>query len=201
MKKLAALALACAGFMATPAYANAPPAPPPVTFPCDPGLITPDAMACAGYYSGNLLNGSAVDINAQIAALASIGFPWSGDWTAVNKIEANTTPLTGAGNNQLDFGQLLYGINYIGAHFGNVAGAPQGQGNVSVFWKVDFGTDGGYLTLDNTKGWSNAVLYTGTPPVPEPATWMMLLLGFAAVGATLRSRRTSLLGTLDLVKG
>jgi len=29
---------------------------------CDKTLTNPDAVACAGYYSGNLLNGSATDI-------------------------------------------------------------------------------------------------------------------------------------------
>jgi hypothetical protein len=29
------------------------------------------------------------------------------------------------------------------------------------------------------------------PAVPEPATWAMLLIGFGAVGATLRSRKTN----------
>jgi hypothetical protein len=30
---------------------------------------------------------------------------------------------------------------------------------------------------------------TGTPAVPEPATWAMMLIGFFAIGSTLRSRR------------
>ena len=203
MKKIAAFALFGAAFAATPAHAVDPP-PPPVVFACDASLTTPDALACAGYYEGNLFNtGGGADqtqINNQIAALKTIGFEWDGNWSAVNKIEANTTPLKNG--NQLDFGKMLFGITYVGAHFGNVAGAPQGggQGNVSVFWKFDFGTTGGFVTLDNTRGWSNAVLYTGTPAVPEPATWIMMLLGFAAVGASLRSRTAVRLGTKGLAK-
>ena len=35
---------------------------------CDLSLPTPDAIACAGYYSGNLLNGSDEEIANQQAA-------------------------------------------------------------------------------------------------------------------------------------
>jgi len=28
-----------------------------------------------------------------------------------------------------------------------------------------------------------------TPPVPEPATWAMMLLGFGAIGLSMRHRR------------
>ena len=61
---------------------------------------------------------------------------------------------------------------------------------MSVFWLIDFGTEGGTLTLENTRGWSNAILYT--PPggaVPEPGTWVMMLMGFGAAGYAMRRRR------------
>ena len=95
--------------------------------------------------------------------------------------------ITSGSSSPIDFGVTLFGLNIIGAHFGNVAGS---AGNVSVFWLIDFGATGGTLTLDDTQGWSNAVLYT-PPGVPEPATWAMMLLGFGAAGAALRrsSRR------------
>lgn len=39
-------------------------------------------------------------------------------------------------------------------------------------------------------GWLNFKLtYDYTPPVPEPATWAMMLIGFTAIGAALRRRR------------
>lgn len=41
-----------------------------------------------------------------------------------------------------------------------------------------------------TNGFSNAVLVT---PVPEPATWAMMLIGLGAVGISLRFRRKRLL--------
>jgi hypothetical protein len=36
----------------------------------------------------------------------------------------------------------------------------------------------------------------GTPPVPEPATWTMMLLGFAGVGVAMRRRRKPVLAQL-----
>ena len=154
---------------------------------CDLGLPTPDAIACAGYYSGNLLNGSAEDIANQQAAIDSLpgDFQFDGDWGAL----AGNTILTLTNGNQLNFGETMFGLTIIGAHFGNVAGD---AGNVSVFWLFDFGTEGAdFVTLDDPTGWSTATLYTtGTPPgVPEPATWAMMLFGFGAAGTALRRSR------------
>jgi hypothetical protein len=77
----------------------------------------------------------------------------------------------------------------IGAHFGNVAGP---AGNVSVFWLLgNIGPAGiSSISLDDTQGFSNAVLYTpgGTGMVPEPATWAMMLIGFGFLGAAMRRR-------------
>jgi hypothetical protein len=154
---------------------------------CDLSLPTPDAIACAGYYSGNLLNGSPEDILNQQAAIDSLpgDFQFDGDWNAL----ADNTILTLTNGNQLNFGETMFGMTIIGAHFGNVAGD---AGNVSVFWLFDFGTEGAdFVTLDDPTGWSNATLYTtGSPPgVPEPATWAMMLLGFGAAGTALRRSR------------
>ena len=167
-----------------------------VVSPCHLGLPTPDAIACAGYFSGNLLNGSAEDIANQQEAIASLpgDFEFDGDWNAL----AGNTILTLTNGNQLNFGETMFGLTIIGAHFGNVAGD---AGNVSVFWLFDFGTEGAdFVTLDDPTGWSNATLYTtGTPPgVPEPATWGMMLLGFGAAGTAMRRsrRRTTALAQI-----
>ncbi len=154
---------------------------------CDKTLTNPDAVACAGYYSGNLLNGSATDIANQQEAIASLpgDFVFDGNWAALDpefKIESLSNI------NQMNFGKTLYGSTIIGAHFGNVAGDAQ---NVSVFWLFDFGSDGAqFVALDDTKGFSNAVLYTtGVGAVPEPSTWALMLLGFGAVGGAMRAKR------------
>jgi len=182
---IAALAL-CA---ASPALALDPP-----VAACDLSLPTPDAIACAGYYSGNLLNGSAEDIANQQAAIDSLpgDFEFDGDWNAL----AGNTILSLTNGNQLNFGETMFGLTIIGAHFGNVAGD---AGNVSVFWLFDFGTEGAdFVTLDDPTGWSNATLYTTGSGVPEPATWGMMLLGFGAAGTAMRRsrRKTALLAQI-----
>ena len=54
----------------------------------------------------------------------------------------------------------------------------------------------GSVALDtyfpNNPGWSHITFFNSGWPdngVPEPATWAMLLLGFGAIGATLRARK------------
>jgi hypothetical protein len=156
---------------------------PAIESACDLSLPTPDAIDCAGYFAGNLLNNSPTDVTNQMDAIESLDgdFTFDGDFNAL---------ISGTleNGNELHFGQTLFGQTIIGAHFGNVAGP---AGNVSVFWLFDFGTTGvDFITLDDVTGFSNAVLYTtGTPGVPEPATWAMILLGFGAAGFAIRRRR------------
>ena len=187
---LASLAASAALLSASPATAGKPriqtlPAP---EAPCDLGLTTPDAIDCSGYYSQNLLSGNATDIADQQEAIALLDgdFEWDGNWAEVEATKV--LMLTGTDGNQIDFGTTLFGQTIIGAHFGNVDGP---AGNVSVFWLFDFGTEGAdFVMLDNIEGFSNAILYsTGTPAVPEPGTWAMMLLGFGAAGYAMRRNR------------
>jgi len=207
-KILRALAIAAIpaalAFTAAPALASPPPPDGTNIGGCDPALVTPDAVACAGYYTGNILNGSSTDILNQQNAIASLPgtFTWDGNWTA---LENSTSPdlvlvqgvdgLSGPNSNQLNFGETLFGQVIIGAHFGNVAGP---AGNVSVFWLFNLTSPTNFITLDNVQGFSNAALYTTEPHpgVPEPSTWAMMLLGFGAAGVAMRrSRRKTQLMT------
>ena len=160
------------------------------TAPCDLGITTPDATACSGYYSGNLINGSPADLQNQADAIALLPGDYTFDTSTWSNVEATKVlTLTGPDSNQIDFGTTLFGQTIVGAHFGNVAGP---AGNVSVFWLFDFGTEGASsITLDDTQGFSNAALYTtgSAPAVPEPATWAMMLMGFGAAGYAMRKRR------------
>ena len=150
---------------------------------CDPTLVTPTAVDCSGYYDGNVLGGNAGKIAIQIAAINELGasYVFDGNWGPVE----DTKILTLTGGNLLDFGMMLYGETIIAAHFGNVAGP---AGNVTAFYLFDFGTTGASsVMLNNTQGFSNAVLYT-TGAVPEPAMWMLMILAFGAVGFAMRKR-------------
>ena len=147
-KLIAAAVLAAA--VATPAMSKVVrstlPPPPNGTLigGCDSTLPGPNASACAGYYTGNILNGSSTDILNQQNAIASLPgtFTWDGNWTG---LENSTTPdlvITALTNgNQLNFNTMMFGLTIIGAHFGNIQDNIGGSGNVSVFWLFDFGTD------------------------------------------------------------
>lgn len=179
------------------------------------GVSTGGAIACQGYYSNNLISSSNIaDQQAAIAALLSTTptdpnpqngyapspFSWDGNWNAlINSTNPffvlDTDPTTanpGLTNGILNFGTNLIGQTIIGAHFGNFPDS--NTPNVTAFWLFNFTTPtAGIQLLDpngrpTTQGFSNAALYQGAA-VPEPATWAMMLVGFAGVGAAMRRRR------------
>ena len=177
------LAVASASF-ATSAYATVEVSA-PTNVGCASGPLAPPADYCAGYYSMNLLGGSPADITAQQNAIRLLpGFSsFTVDWTALtNAGDIVSNGDVTALNNLLSTagGQVL-----IGFHWGNVPGA---DGNVSAFYLWNNAATGS-IHLTNTEGWSNAVLYTAKPAVPEPATWAMMLLGFGGIGLTMRRNR------------
>ena len=54
--------------------------------------------------------------------------------------------------------------------------------NINNTYRIDLSAGGNTVT-------SFAQLGTGAPAVPEPATWAMMLIGFGAMGVSLRRRR------------
>lgn len=170
-KKFLGIALAgVAASFATPAFAVVIPA-------CSNGDISPDAVDCAGWYAGNLLNDAGTHIQDQIDALATIGFNWDGNWAAVQATGILPTDST------YDFPGLLNGDTWIGIHKGRGPDGFEG----TAFFRIN-ATDLDTFHLDLAGG-STAVLYNTGGAVPEPATWAMMLVGFAAVGFAMRSRK------------
>src|SRR5688572_17070479 len=109
---LAIMAAASAVAVSTPAIAgksnvNTLPA---VTHPCDVGLTTPDADACAGYYPvpPAIIAGNSDAIQMQQDAIASLpgDYEWDGDWATVEATKQLT--LGGPDGDQLSFGQTLF---------------------------------------------------------------------------------------------
>lgn len=156
---------------------------------CATGPLAPPADSCAGYYSNNLLGGSSADITAQQNAINLLLGPgnYTVDWTALTngglivsngETTALNALLASAG------GQVLLGF-----HWGNV---PGDAGNVSAFYLWNNAAPGS-IHLTSSDGWSNAVLYKTGGAVPEPATWAMMLLGFAGIGASMRRRTKPML--------
>jgi hypothetical protein len=162
---------------------------------CSVNDISLAALACSGFYAGNLLDNSSV--GAQITGLNAIGFTWDGDFNGLvaagQKFDAN-------GATTLNFTQPLSGLTVIGLHFGG--GGPDGVGNGTAFYLLDAGTALKAIDLAY-HGSSGVVIYsTGhhvAPPtdpvngaVPEPASWAMMIGGFGMVGAAMRRRRTAI---------
>ena len=178
LKKFAFGAAASIAALGVPGVASAA----TVVSPCDPALVS--ASDCSGYYDGNLLGGSRAKIADQIEGVAALDsdFTFDGNWSAVD-----ATKITSLTNGMLDFGTTLFGETIIGIHFGNVAGP---AGNVTAFYLFDFGTTGASsIRLNDTQGFSNAVLYTtGVGAVPEPGVWMLMILAFGGIGFAMRRR-------------
>jgi len=188
MMALAATAIASA----TPAYAAVTPS----NDPCTYGYVS-GAIACQGYYGGNLITGgvgsatTTTELNAINTLLTNAvsqgpGYtpPYLGvDYDTVLGALANLN-----GTATLNFGLLnLSGLTILGAHFGN--NIESDPNNITAFWLLDLGnTTTHTITLSNGQGSSNAQIFAtgGTPGVPEPATWAMMLLGFAGIGMALR---------------
>jgi hypothetical protein len=68
--------------------------------------------------------------------------------------------------------------------------ALNGESITNLAWSITGGTAGDIRQV------RIASTEAGVPPVPEPATWGMMLLGFAGVGMALRRKRPTLLSQI-----
>jgi hypothetical protein len=176
---LAAAGAAIAGFVTVPAMALE-----PITSPCQVTDLTPTALACSGYYPGNLLSGSAGDLDDQEEALALIGLDWDqADWPTVDATKDDDGDALG------EFGPLA-GLTWVGIHYGAGRDGPgfRVPGGVTAFYRFDAG-DGLETFGINQGAISSITLYETGNPIPEPATWAMLIAGFGLVGMSARRRR------------
>jgi hypothetical protein len=190
-----ALAAASAIAAASPAYA----AVTPTNDPCTYGYVT-GAIACQGYYGGNLITGTTGSatttaendaINLLLTNAVSQGPGYTPPYTGLDydTVLGAVTGLNGSAT--LDFGSLnLSGLTIVGAHFGN--NIDSDPNNITAFWLLDLGSATTHkITLTNGQGSSNAQIFaTGTPALPEPGTWAMMLLGFGGIGLTMRKKAT-----------
>jgi hypothetical protein len=201
MRRVLITALAAAATIAIASPANA--VVTPSNDPCTYGFVI-GALACQGYYGGNLITGTtgsattAVEqsaINQLLTDPISQGPGYTLPYTALQgtygTVLGAVTGLNGSAT--LNFGTLnLSGLTILGAHFGN--NTDSSANNVTAFWLIDLGPGTTHtITLANGMGSSNAQVFaTGVPAVPEPATWGLMLLGFGGMGMALRrSRRRS----------
>ena len=150
--------------------------------PCANFTFSVTIMACAGGNSGNLLQSSLTDPTG-LAALVALGAPGTGTFLEA-KLE-NLDSNTGV----INFATVLTGISVFGFHAGGAGDGGQG----TFFFQFDAGAGVDVITItdrlnSNATGLSNAALFQ-TGAVPEPGTWAMMLLGFGAMGVSMRRRR------------
>ncbi len=191
---LSIAAVTClAGAMPALAKKNDKPSPAPAPAPTLPACtladLDPAALACSGFYDKNLLSNSKVD--EQFTGLFALGFTWDKQFSA---LEAAGNKYDVPDLKTVTLAKPLYGLSYIGIHFGG--GGANGVGNGTAFYKIDAGVTGLTSFLVKYQGISGIAIYsTGNappppppPPVPEPATWALLISGFGLVGAAARRR-------------
>ena len=154
---------------------------------CDITTSDPDALACAGAYEGNLNNNSNIgDLNLALDALVGgAGYEPDAIWADLDPTKAI---FSSGGGSIVDFSTTLFGLNILSVHFGD---AGTGLGDRTILYLFDFGAGGADSVDLGINGFSNAVQIGA--PVPEPATWAMMLLGFGVVGYSVRRRRKALL--------
>jgi PEP-CTERM motif len=170
------IALAAAAIAVSPASAET------LTCTSSESLLTASpggtaATNCQGWFTGNVLDNSSADVATQTTALAALGVTFTdfNNYTKLDNLNGTST---------LDFGTTLLGPTVIGIHFGNGSGV----GNSTGFFLFNFTQPTSSINLGIGSS-SDAVLYASGGAVPEPATWAMMLLGFAGIGFAIRRRR------------
>lgn len=151
--------------------------------PCTNFTFSVAIISCAGGYSGNLLQSSLTDPTGLLAVAALGG---SGGTFLEPKLDGLSSA-----SGIINFNTLLTGLTIFGMHTGK-AGDKNGEGTFFFSFNAGAGTD--VITIIdrlNAKetGLSNAALFkTGVGAVPEPATWMFMLLGMAGIGFMMRRK-------------
>jgi len=158
---------------------------------CSPMLSNPDAVACSGAFAGNLLNQNHIaDINQGLDILAGGSFSPDVVWSDLDPTKAL---FSGSGDDPtgtITFAALTGDVIF-GVHFGD---AGTGLGDRTIFYRFNFANPTTTVSL-GIQGFSDAIMVGGSP-VPEPAAWALMLVGFAGIGFAMRRRRTGALPQL-----
>jgi hypothetical protein len=156
-----AASISSAALFAQPAAAAAPVT--PSNDPCSAGYVQ-GAIACQGYYGGNLFQGKTGDATSpEVQAIISLllnGTASTTDKTPTNNTTGYTPPyaldtshILATFDNPgqtINFGTTLSGLTVFGAHFGN--NTDSDQSNVSAFWLVNLTSPTDHITLLPLRG-------------------------------------------------
>ena len=148
---------------------------------CDAGDLSLKVTACTGFSQENLLAPNPWQIEHQITELASLGFAFDGDY---KRVEQGMIWSDFHGFYELP-GQF-FGTGYLGISRRN----PELNHVQTAFFRVE---GAGESSFSFKWGKESPVVFFNpsfvTAAIPEPGSWALMLLGFAAVGSVLR--RTS----------
>lgn len=152
---------------------------------CATSNISPSALACEGLFKGNVFSNSPADILTQTSALQQLGLDWDGSSTTLGGQGSFDKPFFIPGKKGV--ADAFLGTTFVGIFFDSKTKGDQFVG--SGFYKFDAGT--GLPSFFESIGSSSKVVLfsTGVAAVPEPATWGMMIIGFAALGMTARRRQ------------
>ncbi|WP_258046706.1 DUF4394 domain-containing protein [Sphingomonas folli] len=161
--------------------------------PNDGALTGAPTTAALGYAAGDANAGRDPGVSAAAYTSSSFGAP--GTSTQLYVIDTDLDVLAKQNNN----GGVLTTVGALGRDLGSrtsfdIAGSEAFAYNGRSLYGVDLAT-GALSSLGNTP---RQLFGIAVAPVPEPATWAMMILGFGAVGYTMR-RRTARVRPAQLV--
>jgi len=171
LRKTLHLAILATGLIGASAYAGGPGDPLLTCSSADFNDANVTFVSCDGFLGGNLIN--MANTLAAGNALGTLGLSSNG---AALSLATHTS-------DTLNFTDMLSGTVYIGIHIGGGRAYQEG----TAFYKVTLANATHDITT-TLPGLSNGGLY-GVAPVPEPATYGMMLAGLGLLGVVARRRQ------------
>ena len=172
--------------------------------PTGESLIT-DFSSSAGLTGGNLVMGSAGGVTAAPAYSATtfdagqyLSVPGGGSATLTFAPTKELSIYVGSldSYNTLTFGGLG-GVSYSGSAMGAISGADNGDQtgpNTNGRLVFTFASPVNSATFQSSANAFEVASVAGV--VPEPATWAMMLIGIAGMGATIRGSRRRVMAAI-----
>mgnify|MGYP001064332590 CR=1 FL=1 len=170
-------------------------------------ILAADQYGGAGGNTNFASTASTAGYSLSLTTSDPAGINYFGFWLSALD-SGNTLTFSRAGTTVFTFSpaDVLALVNGLPAYFGNPTAAFSGQNSAQpyvflnffdttgTFDKVVFSenpTVGGYESDNHTVGFFTRQSGTPVPGVPEPASWALMIAGFALVGSAMRRTRTT----------